>query len=58
MLSFLGGGTTWGWGAWEEELCGDFLSRYGKGGYEEKSPIYGELRALVWGKLPAGSLGG
>ncbi|WP_375693166.1 MULTISPECIES: hypothetical protein [unclassified Bartonella] len=40
------------------ELCGDFLSRYGKGGHEEKSPIYGELRTLVWGgKLPAGSLG-
>ncbi len=44
----LGGGTTWG-ESLGEELRGDFLSRYGKGGYEEKSPIYGELQTLVWG---------
>ncbi|WP_375621495.1 hypothetical protein [Bartonella sp. AA97HXZ] len=56
--AFVLGGGALGGGAWEEELCGDFLSRYGKGGYEEKSPIYmgncgrlcgGSCRLVHWG---------
>ncbi|WP_375685491.1 hypothetical protein [Bartonella sp. TT110JLCBS] len=45
MLSFLGGkleGKAWRatWGQLgREELCGDFLSQYGKGGMKKKAYI-------------------
>ncbi|WP_375682315.1 hypothetical protein [Bartonella sp. CE47NXGY] len=50
MLSFLGeplGG----------ELCGDFLSRYGKEGMKKRALYMGNCGRLCGGKLPAGSLG-
>ncbi len=44
MLSFLGG-----WGAWEEELCGDFLSRYGKEGMKKRALYMGNCGRLCGG---------